>query len=65
MTDKLPFTQQSLRRAIEAARKAGLHVLAIRPDGTVIVGEHPVDSSKLAPLNAAEAEDAIWKDVKA
>jgi hypothetical protein len=67
MTDKLPFTQQSVRRAIEAARKAGLHVLAIRADGTIIVGEHPIDGSKLvpaAPLSAEEAADAKWRDLK-
>jgi hypothetical protein len=39
MTRALPFTQASLRRAIEAARKAGLNVTGIRPDGTVIVRE--------------------------
>ena len=67
MTRKLPFTQQSVRRAIEAARKAGLHVLAIRADGTVIVGQHPVDASKLTPAAAQtvdEAERAYWENVK-
>lgn len=37
MTKPLPFTQSSLRRAIAAARKEGLTVRGIRPDGTVIV----------------------------
>lgn len=67
MTEKLPFTQLSIRRAIEAARKAGLHVLAIRADGTVIVGDHPVDGSKLVPTAAQtvdEAERAYWENVK-
>jgi hypothetical protein len=39
MTRVLPFTQASLRRAIEAARKAGLRVTSIRPDGTIIVDQ--------------------------
>lgn len=39
MTKAVSFTQASLRRAIEAARKAGLRVTAIRPDGTVIVDQ--------------------------
>jgi hypothetical protein len=68
MTEKLPFTQQSVRRAIEAARKAGLFVLAIRADGTVIVGEQPFDASKLLPTAAQtvdEAERAFWDNVKA
>jgi hypothetical protein len=39
MTRALPFTQASLRRAIEAARKSGLRVTGIRPDGTLILEE--------------------------
>lgn len=39
VTKPLPFTQSSLRRAIAAARKEGLTVRGIRPDGTVIVDD--------------------------
>lgn len=39
MTRVISFTQASLRRAIEAARKAGLRVIGIRPDGTLLVEE--------------------------
>jgi hypothetical protein len=39
MTRAIPFTQASLRRAIKAARDAGLHVTGIRQDGTLIIGE--------------------------
>jgi hypothetical protein len=41
MTRAIRFTQASLRRAIEAARKAGLRVTGIRPDGTLIVDDNP------------------------
>ena len=34
MTRPLPFTKARLRRAIEAAREAGLRVTGIRQDGT-------------------------------
>jgi hypothetical protein len=37
----LPFTQAGLKRAIAAAQAAGLHVTAIRPDGTIELGSHP------------------------
>jgi hypothetical protein len=37
MTRAVPFTQASLRRAIEAAHKSGYRVTGIRPDGTLIV----------------------------
>ena len=39
MTARLPFTELALRRAIAAARKAGLRVsgTTIAPDGTITV----------------------------
>jgi hypothetical protein len=37
VTRALPFTQASIKRAITAARKAGLTVVGIGPDGTVLV----------------------------
>jgi hypothetical protein len=46
MTRALPFTKASLRRAIEAAREAGLHVTGIRPDDTLIIDENPQASEK-------------------
>jgi hypothetical protein len=39
MTRALPYTQASVRRRIEAARKAGLNVTGIAPDGTVLTVE--------------------------
>jgi hypothetical protein len=41
MTRPIPFTKARLRRAIEAAREAGLRVTGIRPDGTLIVDDNP------------------------
>ena len=49
MTRALPFTQAKVTRAISAARKAGLRVIGIRPDGTVLVQEAD------APIVPAEA----------
>lgn len=57
MTRPIPFTQASLRRAIKAAREAGLRVTGIRQDGTLIIGEtqdNPQDS-----LEALEREPEI------
>ena len=39
MTRVIRFTKASLRRAIEAARKAGLRVTGIKPNGTLIVDD--------------------------
>lgn len=54
MTAKISFTQAAVRRAISAARKEGLYVLAIRADGSVVVGETPIKISEggLSPIGA-------------
>ena len=68
MTTRLPFTQASLRRAIAAARKEGLRVAGIRPDGTLITvnaGENPPnDVAGLAPA-VESAPRSKWEDVEA
>jgi hypothetical protein len=51
MTRAIPFTQAKVTRAIAAAQKAGLRVIGIKPDGTVLVQEGdapiaPVDTSR-------------------
>jgi hypothetical protein len=46
MTNPLPFTEAAVRRAVNAARKAGMKVgaISIAPDGTVTVFEgEPVE----------------------
>jgi hypothetical protein len=39
MTRAIPFTKAQIKRAIEAAREAGLRVRGIAPDGTVLLEE--------------------------
>jgi hypothetical protein len=58
MTRSIPFTQASLRRAIEAARKAGLYVTGIKPDGTILVSDKLRDDSE-KPANGLEREREI------
>jgi len=41
MTRAIQFTQASLKRALEAARKAGYRVTGIKPDGTLIIDDNP------------------------
>jgi hypothetical protein len=67
VTARIPFTQATVRRAIAAARKEGLHVLCIRPDGSVVVGETPVKISDVAPTapTATDDADSVWDNVKA
>jgi hypothetical protein len=67
MSRALPFTQAGLRRAIEAARKAGLRVTGIRTDGTLLVNDGDNPSPDIAAL-VPEAEvraPSKWEDVEA
>jgi hypothetical protein len=59
MTRALPFTKASLRRVIEAVESAGKFVIAIRPDGTIVVGDKPVDATYLTPENQPASK---WED---
>ena len=60
MTKSLPFTESTVRRAVNAVRKAGLQVSAvsIAPDGTVTVfqGLNAREPSK------QDAEASEWAD---
>jgi hypothetical protein len=51
MTRPLPFTEHSLARAIRGVEKAGRFVLGVKPDGTLIVGDKPIDVASLVPAN--------------
>jgi hypothetical protein len=59
MTARLPFTQSQVRRAIAAARKAGLRVVGIRPDGMVIVDDG--ETSLYRPPDAPGVSSK-WED---
>ena len=52
MTRALPFTAASTARLIKGVELAGRFVLGVRPDGTLIVGEKPVDTTSLVPADA-------------
>lgn len=46
MTRAISFTKASVRRAIAAAREAGLRVKEIRQDGTLVVEEESTEHSQ-------------------
>jgi hypothetical protein len=64
MTARLPFTEAVIRRAISAARKAGLPIIAteITPDGTVRL-IHESLAPSVAPIH--DAAVSKWLDVEA
>ncbi len=49
MTRPLPYTEASLARRIKGVEKAGKYVVAVKSDGTLIVGDKPIDTSSLVP----------------
>ena len=59
MTRSVRFTQASLRRAIEAARKSGLRVTGIRPDGTLVVVEQQDQKDNPQPTEPLENEREV------
>ena len=64
MTKPLGFTRAGICRAIAAAEAAGMRVVGIRADGTVIVDRgntpHP-----LVPVDTDNADASKWSDVEA
>jgi hypothetical protein len=51
MTKALPFTEASLARAIRGVERAGRFVIGVRADGTLIVGDKPIESTSLVPID--------------
>ena len=45
MTRALPFTEASVARAIKGVARAGRFVVGVKPDGTLIVAEKPIDAA--------------------
>lgn len=56
MTKPLSFTKASLKRAITAAREAGLRVTGIQPDGTLVI------EGELAPGDVVTHNDVPPSD---
>lgn len=62
MTKPLPFTQASLARAIAGVQLAGLHVVGVKGDGTLLTSEKPLDITSLVPEIEQDAPASEWED---
>jgi hypothetical protein len=62
VTRALPFTQVSLARAIKGVERAGRFVIGVRPDGTLIVGDKPIDSATIISPHGQNADTSKWED---
>lgn len=61
---RIPFTQAKVKRAISAAQAAGLRVVGIKPDGTVLVegGDAPIVPA--ADTEQTEPAKTSWDDAR-
>jgi len=62
MTRPLPFTSASIARIIRGVERAGRFVIGIAPDGTLIVGNKPIEASSLVPVEAHNVPASKWED---
>ena len=56
MTRSIPFTAASLARAIKGVEQAGRFVIGVKPDGTLIVSDKPLETASLVPEDAQSSE---------
>jgi hypothetical protein len=59
MTRALPFTEASIARVVKGILRAGLHVIGVKPDGTLIVADKPIDPSSLVPEEAPTSPPSV------
>jgi hypothetical protein len=65
MTRALPFTAASLARAIKGVELAGRFVVGVRWDGTLIVGDKPIETASFVPSLAQDEPASKWEDQRA
>jgi hypothetical protein len=46
----LPFTEASVARLIKGIERAGRFVVGAKPDGTLIIGDKPIETASLVPV---------------
>jgi hypothetical protein len=62
VTRALPFTAMSLARAIKGVELAGRFVVGVRPDGTLIIGDRPLETASFVPANRQNDAPSKWED---
>jgi hypothetical protein len=62
MTKRLPFTEASLARAVRGMERAGLFVVGVKSDGTLLVSHKPLDAVSLVPEMEQDAPASKWED---
>lgn len=65
MTKAMPFTEASLARAIKGVERAGRFVIGVRTDGTLIVGDKPLETASFVPTAGQDEPASKWEDQRA
>jgi hypothetical protein len=65
MSRALRFTEASLARAIKGVERAGRFVIGVRANGTLIVGDKPIDSASMIPAQDQDEPASKWEDQRA
>jgi hypothetical protein len=55
VTRPLPYTVASIARAIKGIEAAGRFAVGVKPDGTLIIGDKPVDTTSLVPAEPQQS----------
>ena len=61
MSRQNPYTKRAIKRTIEAALSAGLKVIGVRPDGTVLTEDKSVAVAGTALTDLPKLRDAREK----
>jgi hypothetical protein len=59
MTRSLPFTEASIARLIKGIERAGRFVVGAKPDGTLIIGDKPIETASLVPPDAQSSPPPV------
>jgi len=62
MTKPLSFTEHSIARLVRGLERAGKHVVAVKPDGTLLISSEPLDPASLAIKDAHNDRPSKWED---
>ncbi len=58
----LPFTEASIARLIRGIERAGRFVVGARADGTLIIGDKPLDTASMVPMELHNDPASKWED---
>lgn len=61
MSKSVPFTVASLARAIKGVERAGSFVVGMKPDGTLLIAQKPLDVATLVPAEPTAEPPSKWE----